>query len=289
MRSYWDEDLAILSAENVSFSVETAGLGSRFAALALDTFYQILVYILLLLAALGIENYLLPFNSMPQWLESSVIALYFLLTFVLFFGYYFVFEWLWDGQTPGKRYFGMRVMMSNGLPLTVTAALARNAVRIVDFLPGAYGFGALISVSNALNQRMGDLVAGTLVVRETKDAKQRKPMSINAAVEAFLSAATTVPGQAAPPTIWVEDEELRIENAPVFDAEAAAISRKLTREDYELARDYAARREALPPQARERLGRALANRLATKLEQPAPTDFDAFLQETVAVLQRVYA
>ncbi|PQV64579.1 putative membrane protein YckC, RDD family [Abditibacterium utsteinense] len=289
MRSYWDEDLAILSAENVSFSIETAGLGSRFAALALDTFYQTLIYILLLLAAAGIENYVLPFESMPKWLSSSVMALYLLITFALFFGYYFVFEWLWDGQTPGKRFFGMRVMMSNGLPLTVTASLARNAVRIVDFLPMAYGFGALVSVSNALNQRMGDLVAGTIVVRENKDAKQRKPLSINEAVEAFLSAATTVPGQKVTSKAWHEDETLQSESATVVDSEALALSRQLSREDYELARDYLSRRDSLPLLARERLGRALAVRLAAKLGQNTPTDFDAFIGNVLAILSRVYA
>ncbi len=283
MRSYWDEDLAILSAENVSFSIETAGLGSRFAALVLDTFYQILALFAVSMMVLAFDNYVFVLS------EITHVALYSLAVFLLFIVYYFVFEWLWDGQTPGKRHFGMRVMMSNGLPLTVTAAAARNTVRIVDFLPMAYGFGALISVSGALNQRMGDLVAGTIVVRENKDAKQRKPLSINEAVEAFLSAATTVPGQKAASNPWHEDDTLSIESARVIDSEAAALSRRLTREDYELARDYAARRDALPPKARERLGRALAVRLSTKLEQLPPADFEAFINEILAVLGRVYA
>lgn len=289
MRSYWDEDLAILSAENVSFSLETAGLGSRFAALALDTFYQTLVYILFLLAAAGIDNYVVAFDTLPQWLQSSLLAFYFLATFALYFGYYFAFEWLWDGQTPGKRFFGLRVMQANGLPLTVTAALARNAVRIVDFLPLVYGAGALTSLLNPLNQRLGDLVAGTIVIRENKHEKQRKPLSINEAVEAFLRTATTIPGQNQGVGAFVEDEELRAESAPLFDAEAAALSRRLTREDYELARDYMARRETLPAAARERLGRALCGRLAAKLGQDPPADFEAFLGEILAVLGRVYA
>ncbi len=284
MRSYWDEDLAILSAENVSFSIETAGLGSRFAALALDTFYQTLVFCLLGLMVIGFDNYVFLLS------EITHVALYSVAVFLLFIVYYFVFEWLWDGQTPGKRYFGMRVMMANGLPLTVTASLARNAVRIVDFLPLSYGFGAIVSVSNPLNQRMGDLVAGTIVVRENKEAKQRKPLSINEAVEAFLSAATTVPGQqSAVSSAYHEDETLRVEAAPLIDSESLALSRRLTREDYELARDYIARRDALPPQARERLGRALALRLATKLEQGAPVDYEAFISEILAILGRVYS
>ena len=288
MRSYWDEDLAILSAENVSFSLETAGLGSRFAAVALDTFYQSLVFLLVALAALGFEIYVFSYGDMPKWLVSTLLALYFLGSFALFFVYFFVFEWLWDGQTPGKRFFGLRVMMSNGLPLNVSASLARNAVRVVDILP-FYGFGAAVALSNDLNQRMGDLVAGTIVVRESKTQKQRKPLSINDAVEAFLSAATTVPGTQSEAKPFEENQELHVESASVVDAEAMALARKLSREDYELARDFLARRETLPPAARTRLGNALAARLAAKLEQETPAAFEPFLEEILAILGRVYA
>jgi uncharacterized RDD family membrane protein YckC len=289
MRSYWDEDLAILSAENVSFSIETAGLGSRFAALAVDTFYQLLVWTLLALAAAGIESYVVSFSQMPKWLVSSILALYSLVTFALFFGYYFVFEWLWDGQTPGKRYFGLRVMHTGGLPLTMWGSMARNAVRIVDFLPLCYGFASVVAISNPLSQRMGDLVAGTIVVRESKTQKERKPLTINEAVEAFLSAATTVPGTKAESKAFVEDEELRIENAPSIDAEAVGLSQKLSREDYELTRDFLVRRDALPQTARDRLGRSLATRLAAKLNQEVPTQHEAYLEEIMATLSRAYA
>lgn len=289
MRSYWDEDLAILSAENVSFSIETAGLGSRFAALAVDTFYQLLVAILLSLMATGIEFYVISFADMPPWLRSCLLGLYSLIMFALFFGYYYVFEWLWDGQTPGKRYFGLRVLMANGLPLTQWAALARNAVRLVDFLPLCYGFGAVVGVSNPLNQRMGDIVAGTIVVRETKTAKERKPLTINEAVEAFLNAATTVPGQKTESKAFVEDEELRMEIAPAVNPEAVALSHQLSREDYELTRDFLARRESLPTLARERLGKALASRLATKLSREEPAAFEPFLEEILAGLREIYS
>jgi uncharacterized RDD family membrane protein YckC len=289
MRSYWDEDLAILSAENVSFSIETAGLGSRFAALALDTFYQLLIWILLLLAAVGIEIYVVSFDAMPKWMTSTLIALYSLITFALFFGYYFVFEWLWDGQTPGKRHFGLRVMQSNGLPLTVWGSMARNAIRLVDFLPLCYGFASIVAISNPLSQRMGDLVAGTIVVRENKLQKQRKPMTINEAVDAFLSAATTVPGTKAESKAFVEDEELHLESAPTADAEAVGLSQKLSREDYELARDFLARRAALPQAPRDRLGRSLATRLAAKVGTEVPLNHEAFLEEILSVLGRIYS
>ncbi|RYG68227.1 RDD family protein [bacterium] len=289
MRSYWDEDLAILSAENVSFSIETAGLGSRFAALALDTFYQLLVWILLMLAAVGVERWAVPFSAMPKWMVSSLIALYSLITFALFFGYYFVFEWLWDGQTPGKRHFGLRVIQTGGLPLTALGSLSRNAVRIVDFLPFCYGFASIVLVSNPLSQRMGDLVAGTIVVRESKLQKERKPMTINEAVDAFLKAATTVPDSNTESKAFVEDEELRIENAKTVDPEAMGLAQKLSREDYELVRDFLVRRTALPVAAKDRLGKSLAARLAAKLGQEVPASQEAFLEEILLVLGRVYS
>lgn len=289
MASYWDEDLAILSAENVSFALETAGLGSRFAALALDTFLQILVAALLGLSVAGFDNYIAPTNELPRWLGSTLTALLIFAFFALFFGYYFVFEWLWDGQTPGKRFFGLRVMLANGLPLTVSAAAARNAVRLVDSLPFAYGFGAFVGLSNALNQRMGDLAAGTIVVREAKLEKQRQPLSIDQAVEAFLHVATTVPGQAAAPAPFEDDEELRVETARAASAEAAALSRTLSREDYELVRGFWARRETLPPATRDRLARSLTARLAAKMGQEAPANAEAFLETTLAQLGGVYA
>jgi uncharacterized RDD family membrane protein YckC len=288
MRSYWDEDLAILSAENVSFSIETAGLGSRFAAFSLDSFYQIVVLLLLALGVAGIETYVFSLSSLPQWALSTLTALAILFTFALFFGYYFVFEWLWDGQTPGKRFFGLRTMMSNGLPLTVSASLARNAVRLVDFLPLGYGFGSFVALLNPLNQRMGDLVAGTIVVRENKSQKERKPLKINEAVDAFLLAATTVPGQKTDSKTFIEDEELRVEMAPALDADALALARQLSREDYELARDFLGRRETLPKAARERLGNALAARLAQKSGQAAPAEAESWLEEVLETLGRAY-
>ncbi len=287
MRSYWDEDLAILSAENVNFSVETAGIGSRFAAAAIDLTFQGAIAALGLLAIYGFTTYVYAIESMPKWLVYILAAIGSILLFLLGYGYYFFFEWLWDGQTPGKRYLGLRVMMANGMPLTVLPALARNVVRIVDSLPFAYGFGAIVALLNPLNQRMGDIVAGTVVARERRREKERKPLTINEAVELFLQAATTVPGAKSEARPF-QDDELEVEIATKLDPEAAAFALKLSREDYELARDFLLRREKLPREARERLGRSLVMRLAAKLGREVPGEGEAFLEEIVAVLGRAY-
>ena len=287
MRSYWDEDLAILSAENVSMSLETAGLGSRLAALSIDTALQLLVAILAMLGLAGLENYLNLSSVLPPFWQSVGNALLMVGAFLLFFGYYFFFEWLWEGQTPGKRYFGLRVTMADGLPLSLWPALIRNIVRLGDFLPTFYGLGAAICLANNLNQRGGDLAAGTLVVHEGKREKAGKTLSMRDAVNGFLQAATTIPGTAA--AAPYRDEELEVEAARAVDPEALGLSRVLGREDYELARDFLARRETLPKVARERLGKSLATRLAGKMNVALPPDTEAFIGETVAVLSRIYA
>ena len=287
MRSYWDEDLAILSAENVSFSLETAGLGSRLAALSVDSAIQLTVAALVALGGAGLEEYFGLSRFITPFWQSVMQGIWLILGFALFFGYYFFFEWRWDGQTPGKRFFGLRVTMLDGLPLGLWPALIRNIVRVVDFLPLFYGFGAAICLATNLNQRGGDLAAGTIVVFEGKREKARQSLSMREAVEGFLKAATTVPGQeTATP---YQDEELQVEAARIVDPEALALARALNREDYELARDFLARRETLPKVARERLGKSLALRLATKLGVAPPGDAEEFITQVTMVLGRVYA
>ena len=289
MRSYWDEDLAILSAENVSFSLETAGLGSRLAALSIDSLIQALFLFLVatifwgIVSYLGLWPYVDPLFDPPERFAAFASAV--MLLFII--GYYFFFEWRWDGQTPGKRFFGLRVTMTDGLPVSLWPALIRNFVRILDFLPTFYGFGAVICLANNLNQRGGDLAAGTIVVVEGKREKARQAMSMRQAVDSFLQAATTIPGTEVKQAY--QDEELQVEAARAVDPEALALARTLSREDYELARDFLARRETLPKVARERLGKSLAARLATKMQIAPPADTEAFIAQVVATLTRAYA
>lgn len=292
MRSYWEEDLAILSAENVAVSVETSGLGSRLAGVFIDTCLQCLVWLLCALVWWGATSYIKPLNSLPAWLESTLSAVYYILVFLLFFGYYFVFEWLWDGQTPGKRYLGMRVTMANGLPISMWPALVRNTVRLVDFLP-FYGFGAVVAMTNNLNQRAGDLAAGTIVVREGRREQMNKPLSMRESIDRFLEAAQHVPVGLAPEARDWHGEELgglSVEAARQLDPEALALAKVLGREDYELARDFTSRRDAMPRDARVRLGRALAQRLSEKSGLPLDqNNVEGFIESCIATLSRVYA
>lgn len=154
--------------ENVVFGYELAGIGSRFLAALVDTILIVLLQLivnftlLLVLAAVVGEGSLLALE------ESGGISLWIavmgLAGFVLLWGYYIFFEMLWNGQSPGKRLVGLRVIQRGGMPIDVFAALIRNLVRVIDFLPLYYGVGVVTMFVDEKSRRLGDFAAGTLVV-----------------------------------------------------------------------------------------------------------------------------
>jgi uncharacterized RDD family membrane protein YckC len=96
------------------------------------------------------------------WVIAGLVAA----AFVVYSGYFAIFEAVWTGQTPGKRVVGLRVIDVSGRPVSVYAAIIRNAVRIVDQVPGIYAFAILSVLLTRRQQRLGDLAAGTVVVHE---------------------------------------------------------------------------------------------------------------------------
>ncbi len=151
-----------------------AGIGSRFLALAIDTMIQIGIGLLLfiLVAVLGVTGTLLGFRTHGLWLLAILGALVFLLTF----GYFAAFEILWSGQTPGKRLIGIRVVKDSGRPLTPSETIGRNLLRIIDQMPAFfYAVGVIVALLNKQNKRLGDFIAGSIVVRESS-MKEIKPI-----------------------------------------------------------------------------------------------------------------
>lgn len=146
-----------------------AGIGSRFLALAIDTIIQIGIGLVMVVvvAFLGWSGALLGFREHRLWLLALLGAI----VFFLMFGYFACFEILWNGQTPGKRAIGIRVVKDSGRPLTPSEAIGRNLLRIVDQLPAFYAAGVLVALMNAQNKRLGDFVAGSMVVRESSTAE----------------------------------------------------------------------------------------------------------------------
>ena len=97
-------------------------------------------------------------------------AFWFILFFALEWFYPIVFELTPSGTTPGKRAFGLKVVMDNGLPITPAASFTRNLLRVADFLPFAYGFAIVSLLLRRDCKRLGDIAAATMVVHETRAA-----------------------------------------------------------------------------------------------------------------------
>src|SRR5436190_1353277 len=212
----YEDRLTIATPEGVDLELTLAGVGSRFASALIDYLIQLACIIALgvvLGAGLGIS---------PD-AGGFAIAVWTVLSFLLFVGYDITFEVLASGRTPGKRMNGLRVVREDGGPVTFPISAVRNVLRVVDILPGMYLVGITSILISARNQRLGDLAAGTLVVRERK---------------------------VAPPPLW-----LPARPAPAMDTSGIG--------QVELAavRSFLARRQKLTADARIQLAAELAAKL----------------------------
>ena len=155
-------NLTIDTPENVLLDAEIAGFGTRCVAALID--YLILFVFLLVL------DYLYGRAISGKITNSTVaVASVVALQFIIITFYHLIFELMWNGQTPGKHLFGIRVVQSNGLPLTASSAIIRNLVRLFDFLPLLYGIGLITMFATRQTQRLGDLAARTIVIRERRN------------------------------------------------------------------------------------------------------------------------
>lgn len=159
-----DDTLQIDTPENVTFDYDVAGIGSRFLSALVDTLLMLLLQFIIFGTL-----YLIVFQQRDLFSESTpawVTAILSLIAFVFFWGYYIFFEMIWNGQTPGKRMVGLRVIRVDGMPVTAVEVVIRNLVRLIDFLPSAYGVGVITMFVNEKSRRLGDLAAGTVVVHD---------------------------------------------------------------------------------------------------------------------------
>lgn len=161
------EDILIIETpERVPLHFGLASIGNRFIACAIDhaiqTFALVLIFLgfLLLADTTNVES---AFSTAPKWVYAVMI----IVLFLILTGYFAFFEWLWSGQTPGKRWLKLRVIREDGRPITFWEASVRNLIRSFDMMPAPFYSIGLISVfSTTRDQRVGDMVAGTVVVRE---------------------------------------------------------------------------------------------------------------------------
>jgi uncharacterized RDD family membrane protein YckC len=136
--------------EGIALKLRTAGVVPRALAWAIDFMIRLaLIWVVALVVAM---------------LGESGFGIYLLALFSIYWLYPVLFEVLRDGQTLGKKALSLRVVLANGTPVTWTASIVRNLLRVVDMLPLGYGFGVVAMLIDSGNRRLGDLVAGTVVV-----------------------------------------------------------------------------------------------------------------------------
>ncbi len=158
-----DRTLDVSTPESIEFSYELAGVGSRFLAVALDLLVQIGIVVLFLWGLwLAFGRCGVRCGAAGKLGEALLVAAMFL----IFFGYFVFFEALWNGQTPGKKALGIRVVRDGGFPLDWTASLIRNLIRVGEAMAAFYAVSAVVAVLSPLNKRVGDFAAGTIVVRD---------------------------------------------------------------------------------------------------------------------------
>jgi uncharacterized RDD family membrane protein YckC len=233
-----------------------AGIGSRFIAYLIDKLIQIGVLIgltiiaILLLILTGKFDSLTQFfihlrDSLGWWLVAAIILAYEIITK----GYFILFEYFWNGSTPGKRSQEIRVIRKNGQPISFVAAVIRNLLRAVDILAEIYPLGLIVMFIDRNNSRLGDLAAGTLVVK----VEELRPLEVCSPSEAPVMA----------------------------DDEIFHVALEMTAEDYELVRKFLARRDALDADHREDLARQIVDRVSRGSVSTGehPSDPEAFLEK----------
>src|SRR5579863_1434512 len=179
------DQLSIDTPELVPIEMPLAGIGSRFIALLVDRLIWAAGAVVLVVLAIVVLPGIAAFSRISaQWAVAAAVFIYFLTNW----GYFTLFEAFWNGQTPGKRLAKIRVIQRSGRPISFFESMARNFVRFVDQLPSLYVIGVISMFVTRQHQRLGDLAAGTLVVR---DRDSETPLWGDTAARTFTAHAFT--------------------------------------------------------------------------------------------------
>jgi uncharacterized RDD family membrane protein YckC len=226
---FYEDRISVATPEGVTLEATLAGVGSRFAAGVIDQLlrWALILSLFILIGLLG-GGFGTPGGVLLAFL---IVGL-----FLVQFAYDVLFEVLASGRTPGKRWTGLRVVKVGGAPVGFVASVVRNLLRIVDALPGFYLVGILAVLFTKNNQRLGDLAAGTVVVR-------------------VRSQVTALPQPS--PAAAVASEDTGLWDVSAVSAEEMATVRR-----------FLERRSTLAPEARERLAYDIATRLGPKVAGP---------------------
>ncbi len=237
----------VITPEHVAIRYELAGIGSRGVAVMVDTLLQLLLF-----TAPAYGCYRLWYIFTDELEHSVLIGLLILSFFIILWGYFVIFETLWNGETPGKRLLGLRVMKDAGYPVDFRTVVIRNFLRAIDFLPSFYAAGFIVQLCNGQYKRLGDYPAGTVVVRHGRADNEKKHFGGEAVVFRLLDA--TVLSQ---------------------------ISR-LSRMEYRTVQHFLERKNDLPAPLRAEFARRLALSLIEKFGYQTPAlgmDYLRWLEE----------
>ena len=236
------DKLTIETPEIIPLEYPLAGIGSRFLAVAVDYLIQGIAGLVLVVASETASPIVKPALHRSGMWFFAILAI---VSFLIQFGYFAGFEAWWNGQTPGKRYFHLRVIKDSGRPISAYDSVARNFLRIVDIVPGIYGVGVISMLFSSKNKRIGDYVAGTVVVHE-------RPLATEAKIGgAFNPLAAVV----APEVPLVAPEE------------------------FQLIEAFLLRREQLAPAVRAQLARRIALRVAARMKIPPEADSESMIEK----------
>ncbi|MFZ5816321.1 MAG: RDD family protein [Bacillota bacterium] len=251
------DQIRIDTPESVDLALEPAGLGSRFIAALVDALIQYAVVFLLVLVGLPTLALTFAMEGDPSMAGIAVIAILFIGLGLLFFLYKLLLEAFWNGQTIGKRVAGIRVVQANGLPVTFLQVVIRNLLRIIDYLPTYYLVGAVTILATSKKQRLGDLAAGTVVVRDRPAGAPVVPVQLSHPPRTDLNR--------------LREHVLRLSEA-----------------DLAPARGYWERRFQLDGEARARVAPQVAQALAVRMgwQEPLPPHADDFIEEVLYVRAR---
>ncbi len=217
--------VSLETPESVELEFSLAGIGNRVHALLIDYFlWSSVVLLCQVTLVFLVFNYLAQYDSLSQFL----LAIQLLVVFAIQVGYFVFFETIWQGQTPGKRRVKIRVIQDDGRPVQIQQATIRSLLRPVDDL---LFVGMFFIIFNKQEKRIGDLVAGTLVVQEEQTINDTK----------F--------------SISTEAKTLAQELPIVTDLSS------LLPEDFAIIRDYLQRRKGMIPSARKEVSLRLASQI----------------------------
>ena len=224
----------MVTPEAVALEFQTANVGSRILAYVIDMAVVIagIFAALFAVALLGQATDLV----VPDWVAITIVLV---LLPSWWLGYFIAFETLWRGRTLGKAALGLRVVTTEGAPVRFRHAAIRGLLGLVDFAIASGFFAVMFILLTRDNQRLGDLVAGTLVLRERSGLAAPAPVSF--AAPAGLEAYT-----------------------------ATLDTSRLTIEEYQAVRTYLLRAASLPPGPRAALALQLADPLVVRLRPPPP-------------------